>query len=285
MVAPVVMGAMIGAGASLLGGYLNRESQEEQVRRNEELQREFAQSGIRWRVADAKAAGIHPLYALGATGQSYTPSPIVSDGLAEGLANAGQNVGRAVAAQETPSQRLMAEAQLANLAATAENQSAQAAYWRSQAALRSGPQVGAPMADEGFSMPEYQGVEQIWRHASGKVGMSSFPLPAIDPYENQGVAKAPTAGWSTYTMAPGLGPFNKGPLRIDLPSSEEGLAESVEGISTWMWPAIAAHNLRRYGADWWVYWRDKIPGLSMLGDEYVANLLDSMGIKFNFEGR
>lgn len=44
-----------------------------EAKRQENLQREFAQNGIRWRVEDARAAGIHPLAALGASGASYTP--------------------------------------------------------------------------------------------------------------------------------------------------------------------------------------------------------------------
>lgn len=44
--------------------------------RNVALQREFAQNSIQWRVDDAKNAGIHPLYALGAQGASYTPQSL-----------------------------------------------------------------------------------------------------------------------------------------------------------------------------------------------------------------
>lgn len=41
---------------------------------NLELQREFAQHGIQWKVNDAISAGIHPLAALGADTMSFTPS-------------------------------------------------------------------------------------------------------------------------------------------------------------------------------------------------------------------
>lgn len=42
-------------------------------------QKEFATHGIRWKVADAKAAGIHPLAAMGAN--THSPSPIHIGGL------------------------------------------------------------------------------------------------------------------------------------------------------------------------------------------------------------
>lgn len=44
--------------------------------RDRELQAQFAQQGIRWRAADARAAGIHPLYAMGAQTTSYAPSSV-----------------------------------------------------------------------------------------------------------------------------------------------------------------------------------------------------------------
>lgn len=98
------IGPAIAAGASLLGGFLGREHQEDQRAHNEALQREFAQSGIQWKVADAKKAGIHPLYALG----SPSISPAVSvqgDPLAGALSSMGQDISRAARATESNSER------------------------------------------------------------------------------------------------------------------------------------------------------------------------------------
>lgn len=96
------------------------------------LQREFAQSGIRWRADDARAAGIHPIYALGGPGASYSPgaiqlaspsrvTPVASPGAAaqasagssvvsgnpmgNALASMGQDIGRALMATSTGLQR------------------------------------------------------------------------------------------------------------------------------------------------------------------------------------
>lgn len=71
---------------------------------NADLQREFAQHGIRWRVEDAKAAGIHPLYALGASGASAAPSFTVE--------GAGQDLSRAIHATRTEPERRFAELQM-----------------------------------------------------------------------------------------------------------------------------------------------------------------------------
>lgn len=64
---------------SLINGFLNRNQRDNLAKRQENLQREFAQNSIQWRTADAKKAGIHPVAALGSQGISYNPS-YVGDG-------------------------------------------------------------------------------------------------------------------------------------------------------------------------------------------------------------
>lgn len=112
--------AAISAGANLLGGFLGRDSQESQRAKNEALQREFAQNAIQWRVADAKKAGIHPLYAMGAP----TMSPSVGvqgDPLAASISSMGADIGRAMTAQNNPiekmsvTQKALEELQLQNM--------------------------------------------------------------------------------------------------------------------------------------------------------------------------
>lgn len=110
-----MLGSILGGIGSIVGGFLSRDAQSEAnaiARENKEkdiaLQREFAQTGIRWKVDDAKAAGIHPLYALGANTVSYAPSSIgvvPEDGLARGLASASQDFGRAIDATRTQDER------------------------------------------------------------------------------------------------------------------------------------------------------------------------------------
>lgn len=65
-----------------------------------DYQKDLNSQGIQWRVADALAAGIHPLYALGPTGATY--SPVSSSG---GSSGAGQDISRAVMAGMDRQQR------------------------------------------------------------------------------------------------------------------------------------------------------------------------------------
>lgn len=101
-----MIGALISAGSSLLGGLLGKDSAEDAAKRNAALQREFAQNSLQWKAEDARKAGIHPVYAMGAP--TYTPSSVFSgdNSFGAGIASAGQDVGRAIDATRTAPQRL-----------------------------------------------------------------------------------------------------------------------------------------------------------------------------------
>lgn len=86
---------------------MSREDQE----RDRALQKEFAQNGVKWRMEDAERAGVHPLYALGASGATYsptistfTPQPVRSSA-GDSIRQMGQDVSRATAATHTQSER------------------------------------------------------------------------------------------------------------------------------------------------------------------------------------
>ena len=100
-----IAGALIGAGASYLGQKKANQQAANQAAGNAALQREFAQQGIRWRVEDAKAAGIHPLYALGASVPTYSPVSASFGNTASDFAQAGQNIGRAIDSTRTQAER------------------------------------------------------------------------------------------------------------------------------------------------------------------------------------
>lgn len=106
--------SIISAGANLIGGLMgnsradkDRDAQMAMAAQNIQMQREFAQNGIRWKVQDATAAGLHPLAALGAQTSSFSPVSIGSGGEG-GTANfvsAGQDIGRAIKSAITKEER------------------------------------------------------------------------------------------------------------------------------------------------------------------------------------
>lgn len=96
--------ALIAAGATLAGGYMASQSADSNAAKNIAMQKEFAQNGIRWKVADAKAAGVHPLYAMGAQTSSFAPVSFGA-GMGPALASMGQDVSRSMNATSTASER------------------------------------------------------------------------------------------------------------------------------------------------------------------------------------
>ena len=108
----MVLGALIGGATSILGGILGSSSKKKESQLEYERQKEFAQHGIRWKVEDAKQAGIHPLYAVGAPTTTYAAQ--AATGTDYGLAQAGQDIGRAIDAKRTHSERDKATLDTAN---------------------------------------------------------------------------------------------------------------------------------------------------------------------------
>lgn len=110
--------ALLSAGLKLAGGFMGQSAQKDanaaaaaQAQANYEHQKEFAQNSIQWKAADASRAGIHPLYALGASTTSFSPVSVGHVGgspLGEALSGIGQDVTRAAAANRSPTERVAA---------------------------------------------------------------------------------------------------------------------------------------------------------------------------------
>nr|CDL65957.1 unnamed protein product [uncultured bacterium] len=105
------VGGLVGAGGSIWANKQNNKLAQQMWQQNYNAQKEFAQNGIKWRVDDAKQAGIHPLFAMGSTGASYSPVNSGSyyenptAGLGNAISNMGQDIGRAMQAKLTPAER------------------------------------------------------------------------------------------------------------------------------------------------------------------------------------
>jgi hypothetical protein len=101
------IGGAIGGIGSIVGGIVGSNNAQAVAGMNYEAQKEFAQNGIRWKVEDAKRAGIHPLYALGASTQGYSPSGGYDGdyGIADAAAQFGQGFERAQQAKMTKEER------------------------------------------------------------------------------------------------------------------------------------------------------------------------------------
>lgn len=94
-----MFGSLIGSLIGGVGSLLGMSSAKKEAKKNREMQERAMTESIQMRVADAKKAGIHPLYAIGAP--SMSPAPITS-GAPEMMANLGQDIGRAASVALSP---------------------------------------------------------------------------------------------------------------------------------------------------------------------------------------
>lgn len=105
---PAVQAAFVSTAGNIGGGLLSGGGNTDEHR----FQKKMAQKSIRWRVQDAKAAGLHPLAALGMSPASGIPSQQVGDKY--GLAQSGQDISKAIMSRKSPEAKEAITVALAN---------------------------------------------------------------------------------------------------------------------------------------------------------------------------
>lgn len=224
--------ALIQAGGSLLGGLIGKKSQEDANAQNAAKQEEFAKHGIQWRVEDAKRAGLHPLYALGGSGASFSPSaqPVMD----------GQHVARAASAFASGFDRELQAANLEAVRASAAKDRALAAAADSEAARnRQGSLATAPVAESfPLSLPG-QAIDQVSVDGGPYMDVNVRPLTDVPPQ----VPK-----YLTGDVKPGFQRFNTsvaGEVILPAGGSMSEAVESMENPAIQLW--IISENLKHYG--------------------------------------
>lgn len=84
-----MIGDIISGVGSVIGGLFG----DDDAKKNRQMQMDLAKNNIQYKVADAKKAGVHPLYALGAPSANFNP---VSSPMGQSIQNASQSFGKAV---------------------------------------------------------------------------------------------------------------------------------------------------------------------------------------------
>lgn len=206
----------------------------ERAAQSDALQREFAQHGIRWRVEDAKAAGLHPVFALSGSGAAYSPSSVsvgggnYSSGGGNDFSRMGQSLDRALAATETVEQRQQREMAIAVAQSQVNRNNAEAGYFDSMAAKNYGLNPPMPSA-----VPESQ---QYDGGLPGQVLVKPAEVTSNVPGDAS-VAAGHDVAWRRIWLTPHLYAY--------LPNSNEGWAESWGELSWYDKAAILQHNEAR----------------------------------------
>lgn len=246
-----VWGAVAQAIAEVGGKAADINMARKQASTQYERQKEFAQSGIQWRVRDAEAAGLHPLYAIGANVPTYTPSQPVNFGISEMASRMGQNLSRAARAGELDADRKrVMEMQLAVAASDIRLKDAQAdaAYAQAaRAAQETALMPGGPSA-----------VDPRYVHGAG-----DSPQVVVQP--SQVVASDPRRPDTERGIGTGLKAWRVGDGVIYLPSANS-LAEALEPLSesSTLMALVVGYNIER-NPNFLRDYRYLIPGLRKFG--------------------
>ena len=221
---PIIGSALIGAGSSLLGGLFGSKESSKQRSQDRALtehqmaeqRRQFdvtMDESIRRRVADAKAAGLHPLFALGGSAGASPTASIPGQSptgsfLGEGIAQAGQALRRAldpltlaqVKQADSAANRNEAEAALLRSQAKRAEIDANSHAVRTYAALETAAQKGTPIPPRlAFKSSEQirsmrndpatvAGKHPAWRkYKFGNLfGIDALPVEAWMPWSEEG---------------------------------------------------------------------------------------------------
>lgn len=208
-------------------GARNREFQAEQAGIDRQMAREFAENGIRMRVNDAVAAGLHPLVGAGVTPISYSPVSVGGGGSGGGYhtSSTGQDISRAIQATLTKDEREVDKLKLDLLRSQIAETDARAGYYDSMAGRSKQTQV--------LSGPFPAGAGQVTVQPDVKISQD-----VTDPSRTAGKDHP---FFKRYQILPGM--------TIDVPYSQDGPAEGLEGTG-----ALAATIMRNAvfrPMEWW----------------------------------
>jgi len=264
----VIAGAAITAAAALGGSAMSARS----ASKNIAMQKRFAKKGLQWRVADARKAGLHPLYAVGAQGlPQFTP---VQNLAGEGLAQAGQDIGNAISRRMTPSQKAAAAQQLQLHNATLSKLGAETRYIETEIARINADRLARINEQIAQPIPEVNGKEsgspgtifggQAIKDANG-VPTGFITPKAPGTYSatstNPGIAAGTTPVMRQFRLPDGLPIMLPGGMEGDPSEALESLTESP--MMLW---AVYKANREHYGPEW----ASKFRARYMWGDRFES---------------
>lgn len=235
------------AGGSVVGGVVSNLINQNQVE-NEATRNQFNLThGISMRVKDAKRAGLHPLYALGAP--AMTSSPItMQDTIGPALIQAGQNIGNILSRQDDASDKLKTDLELQLLRSNIEESDARAMLARSQASQNYAANIGGmgvrpEVPNTNFIGPRIEG-QMPMSMGVGEGIIEGKPSPQISTkVGNPSMVAGLGPTQEERTLAPGF--FMVVP-RLEGESLEEILSE----MNPLAFNGLLDLNQKIYGGNW-----------------------------------
>lgn len=224
---------IVGPVLSFVGGGIQAAENRASEARQRDAQRDFAQHGIQWRVKDAVAAGLHPLYALGANVPTYSPVSSMGGGLGEGIREMGQDISRSARATMSPQQQSMHEAQLEEVQARTRLTDAQTmALYSTSARLGQQGSPGVPS-----QLPTDSPVGTNLRPDPAQLSVMKPVESRAHALSNPSHSAAGDPFWGHYMLDK--------KNRFWTPWTTEGPSEIFENLDYLIgWPMVLAKNLQ-----------------------------------------
>lgn len=249
LLAGMIAGGGVSGGMGIIGDQLEAAQNRQAMRASADLQREFAKHGVQWRVEDAKAAGLHPLAALGMMPASASPIAIGSN-TGSAFERAGQHLGGAIASQMSDEDKEMHVANLRVLNSQADKYDAEkASILFSIAEQQRAASTPSPLGLRGPGMnhlPDGQVPNApigLGDDASGVYELKAPPVMTSEP-------SAPEIQSGT---VPGVAVQRLHPrLNMLMPSGEgqEATNEIWNETPTWEKILYFNRNINHYGPGW-----------------------------------
>lgn len=269
--------------APIIGGLLGKGAQradERRARIAQEQQNElYATTTIQKRVEDAKAAGLHPLFALGA--QPYTPAPLPVGGGGDpfggtDMASVGKMLDEYLAKGKQQGEVYPVDAPGMVEVPAYTDMGPDAEDGSGSRYVASGTRLVTPAEAKPYYEADF--VKRSAEEAEARAALTRLQINkeamalGVEPSVQDAVNYVPDEvirggkGGATAGVHPGWKRWNMGDgMTVWLPWSDEGVAESIEGLPQYMYAAIAAKNAKELGQDWKKYVPDWI--LRKLGFE------------------
>lgn len=270
----MVWNLVLPALGSVAGALIGKKSGEKIAERQISEQEEFAREGISWRVADAKKAGVHPLFALGAQLPSFNPVSVMDESAA--YAQVGGELGARAAEYIAKRQEKPAAAVPGKYVIVHKRFDDKGEPYE-EAELVSAPEYAEHMQFKGIDLEHRRIAQDIeeskarmeeMQARANKERAAALPDPivgldaqeytpdqVVSPRGKEPWVRAGRhAGWTEFDLDNGF--------RAVFPSANS-LSESLEALesSTVLKAAIIGYNVRRYGAGWLKQAAQMFPGV------------------------
>lgn len=280
---PAWIPAVMAAGAALQheGDKQSARIAGQKENRDIALQKEFAQNGIRWKMEDAKRAGVHPLAALGASGASYSPVSVGDTSGGTAMSNLGQNLTRAAMATRSTDERKAAALSLIASEKQIEGLTLDNQIKLSQLRQMSQPgNPGFPLGDQGF-IPG-QGDARL---------ISNKPLErtatlAGSPHSEPGAVS--DVGWAKTST--GLVPVPSKDFKER--AEDMMIPELMHSLRNNLMPNFGGGSKPPVPGDWeWNFWKQEYQPVDYKTENFFDRLVDVFGsrrslrYKLNTRGR